>query len=72
LDVIHNPGWNNATGDLTGHTQRVGGQVRGTYSSPIARLIEADFSIEAAPLSAVVTVDDGPVCLAVAGHSQHG
>jgi hypothetical protein len=69
LDVIHNLGWNNATGGLTGHTQRVRGQVRGTYSPPIARLIEADFSIEAATFSAVVTVDNGPVRLAVAGHS---
>jgi hypothetical protein len=72
LNVIHNLGRNNATGGLTGHTQRVCGQVRGTHSSPIARLIEADFGIEAATFSAVVTVDDGPVCLAVAGHSQHG
>jgi hypothetical protein len=72
LDVIHDLGWNNATGDLTGHTQRVGGQVRGANGSPIARLIEADFGIEAATFSAVVTVNDGPVCLAVTGHSQHG
>ena len=71
FDVIYNLGRNNATGGLTGHTQRVRGQVRGANGSPIARLIEADFGIEAATFPAVVTVDDGPMCLAVPGHSQH-